>query len=261
MINMTLRTKPEEDDWQYIKDAKKRKQVQDRLAQRARRKRLREARVQEHDSEPLAARSNRTLGSDSSPASNGLEESHLALEDLQSNNETAALFINTPFRSQIVDMNELNLTILGTSSINVFDPDLELLPANLHSPLPSPTRTQLTMPLNVFTALFLNGEILGLTCGTEIAAKSLPPRPSTPIPLRPTSSQLTTVHYQWIDRFPFPKLRDSLIRLQAVIDLQDFLNDIFVMPSFQIKTGAESWDARAWKMEGAWARKWAWLFF
>jgi hypothetical protein len=35
---MVRRTDPKEDDWQHVTDAKKRKQIQDRLAQRARRK-------------------------------------------------------------------------------------------------------------------------------------------------------------------------------------------------------------------------------
>jgi hypothetical protein len=128
-------------------------------------------------------------------------------------------------------------------------------------PSPSATRIQLIIPSNVFAALCLKGNIFGPICGAELAGNSLPPTPSTPIPLRPTYSQLTAAHYQWIDRFPFPKPRDSLIRLQGVIDQQDFLNDIFVMPSFDIKTGTGGWDPRAWKMQGAWARKSEWFFF
>lgn len=46
-----------------------------------------------------------------------------------------------------------------------------------------------------------------------------------------------------------------------MVDLDEFLNDIFVAPSFSIRKGAESWDPRAWSMEGAWAKKWGWLFF
>ncbi|KAF1361078.1 hypothetical protein EJ07DRAFT_164671 [Lizonia empirigonia] len=182
---MVLRTRPEEDDWQNVKDAKKRKQIQDRLAQRAR---------------------------------------------------------NT-------NLNERTLA----------DPDL--LPNNLHLPLPSPNKSNLQLPLTVFTALFMNGQILSLSCSTILASKSAPPTAAVPIPLRPIASQLTTVHFQWIDRLPFPKLRDSLIRLQGVVDLEDFLNDIFTMPSFEIRAGAACWDPRAWSMESEWARKWGWLFF
>jgi len=35
---MARKTDPSEDDWRNVEDAKKRKQIQDRLAQRARRK-------------------------------------------------------------------------------------------------------------------------------------------------------------------------------------------------------------------------------
>lgn len=142
---------------------------------------------------------------------------------------------------------------------NLADPDL--LPNNIHLPLPSPTEVQLHMPLTVFTALFMNGQILAIPCSTLLASKSPRPTASIPIPLRPTASQLMTVHFQWIDRLPFPKLRDSLIKLQGVVDLGEFLNDIFVMPSFVIRPGAACWDPRAWSMETVWARKWGWLFF
>lgn len=204
---------------------------------------------------------NRASDSESSSANNNPEVSCLALPNIQLTHLATASLKVTPSHSYAEAMSEIGGAILHKSPFSSHHSDSGLLPVNLYSFLPSPTTTQLVIQPNVFTALFLNGEMLGLTCSADLAGKSLSPTSSTPIPLRPTNSQLTTVHYQWIDRFPFPKLRDSLIRLQGVVDLQDFLNDIFVMPSFEIKPGAETWEPRAWKMEGAWARKWGWLFF
>jgi hypothetical protein len=163
---------------------------------------------------------------------------------------------------RIAKLNDLDrFTELDPSSHEADLADPDLLPNNLNAPIPLLLPDQLTLPLNVWTALFQNGQILSIVCSTTMASKSPPPTASTPLSLRPTASQLTTVHFQWIDRLPFPKLRDSLIRLQGVVDLDEFLNDIFVAPSFSIRKGAESWDPRAWSMEGAWAKKWGWLFF
>lgn len=67
------------------------------------------------------------------------------------------------------------------------------------------------------------------------------------------------VHPRWIDRLPFPRLRDTLIKLRGVIDEEEILKDIFVMPSWTIMTGRACWDPRAWVMEKEWADKWGWL--
>lgn len=63
----------------------------------------------------------------------------------------------------------------------------------------------------VYSALFHNGVILGLTCGTTSVAKSPPPPPHVPEPLRPTQYQQDNVHFMWIDRFPLSELRNRMI--------------------------------------------------
>ncbi|KAF9694118.1 hypothetical protein EKO04_007801 [Ascochyta lentis] len=256
---MVHRTRPEDDNWQTVKDAKKRKQIQDRLAQRARRRRLREVKL--GDSTSTRHTTSRTSDNELSPIDHVHNASELAIIDLTCKNISTSSpeVLNSTMSSwQITD---LDLPELDSNPNDASLSDPDLLPNNLHSPLPSPADLQLQLPLNVFTALFMNGQILSLACSTLLASKSLPPTPSIPVPLRPTASQLHTVHFQWIDRLPFPKLRDSLIRLQGVVDLEEFLNDLFVMPSFEIRAGAACWDPRAWSMEGGWARKWGWLFF
>ena len=101
---------------------------------------------------------------------------------------------------------------------------------------------------------------MGLTCGTVVPAKS-PPCPEIPEPLRPTALQLTTIHARWIDRFPFPKMRDNLISLSGIIEEEEFLRDLFSMQSFSIQPSKPGWDPNAWSIGKAFAEKWGYLFY
>lgn len=313
---MVLRTRPEEDQWQNVADARKRKQIQDRLAQRARRenpntyllwqsyangglgRRLREARGNVAASQQF---STFTLESDGAPPMHNRNATHLTAPDLQGDDSPRPSSVTTTPSWQFLELTNqetTNSAVVDSSSnsdseqsgalaspnwqfvghnsqVDVAYPERSpvdtsltdislthssLLPSNINAP-PSPLSPNLTLPLTVFTALFLNGQILQIQCSTIIASKSPPPTPQTPLSLRPTASQLNTVHYQWIDRLPFPKLRDSLIRLQTVLDLDEFLQDIFVAPSFEIEKGGRSWEAGKWRMAEEWRGKWGWLFF
>lgn len=115
--------------------------------------------------------------------------------------------------------------------------------------------------LTLVGALFINGQILGLSCCTAIPAKSAPASPEVPLPLRPTATQLLTIHSPGIDRFPFPKLRDNLINLNSIIDEEEITRDLFLTPSFTISAGAQPWDPRAWTIEKPFADKWGYLFY
>jgi hypothetical protein len=70
-----------------------------------------------------------------------------------------------------------------------------------------------------------------------------------------------------MDRLPFPRMRDSLIKLIGAIDEEDLLRDLFTMPSWRIEPSVRgrgmeaAWDPRAWKMEREWAVKWGWLMY
>lgn len=113
----------------------------------------------------------------------------------------------------------------------------------------------------VFTALYINGRILGLSCCTIIPARSLPVSSDVPLPLQPTPTQLLTIHSPGIDRFPFPKMRDNVINMSAIINEEEFSCDLFTKPSFSIKPGAATWDPRAWKVDKDFADKWGFLFY
>lgn len=116
-------------------------------------------------------------------------------------------------------------------------------------------------PLTVLGALFINGQLLGMTCGAPVAAKSLPVSPDVPLSLHPTATQLLIIHFTGIDRFPFPKMRDNVINMSAVIDEEEFSRDLFLMPSFSITPGAAPWDPKAWSIEKPFADKWGFLFY
>ncbi|KAF2816722.1 uncharacterized protein BDZ99DRAFT_456538, partial [Mytilinidion resinicola] len=119
---------------------------------------------------------------------------------------------------------------------------------------------ELPYSLNVFSALFINGQILGLRCGTIVPSKSPPASPETPFPLRPTATQLSTVHFSGIDRFPFVKMRDNFIHMSGFIDEEELAGDVCLMPSFTLAPGGVSWDPTAWRIEKPFADKWGFLF-
>ena len=81
--------------------------------------------------------------------------------------------------------------------------------------------------VTVYAAMFKNGSMLGLKCSLTSTSKSKPASSLIPAPLHPTPLQLTTVHLQWIDRFPFPRMRDNMIILAGIIDDEEFMGDLF----------------------------------
>lgn len=137
------------------------------------------------------------------------------------------------------------------------------LPGSLNNPIPTPQSSPIPReyPLTFYGALYINGMYLRIPCSTVVPAKSEPVGPEVPESLRPTELQLITIHPRWIDRFPFPKMRDSLISLSGVIDDEEFMRDLALIPSFEIVQGKAPWDPKAWRIKKPFAEKWGYLFF
>lgn len=110
-------------------------------------------------------------------------------------------------------------------------------------------------------ALFVNGSVMGMHCGNIKVIKSSPQPSSVPESLQPTPLQLATPHYDWIDRWPFPRMRDNMILLNAVINAEEMFVDFFKMESFSIKQGGLAWDPNAWQISPEWETKWGYLFY
>lgn len=116
------------------------------------------------------------------------------------------------------------------------------------------------LPMTVWAALYVNGSIMGLTCSMCFPSKSKPAASNVPAILHPTAIQLYSIHPPWIDRFPFPRMRDNLVTLIGLLDEEEFLQDLFCMSSFKIKSGGASWDPNAWTISKSFCAKWGFLF-
>ena len=132
------------------------------------------------------------------------------------------------------------------------------------SPMSSMLIDQRAFPspqLSVFGALWDNGAMLGISCCCDATWRSKPASPEIPIPLQPTHLQQMKVHFTWIDRFPFPRMRDNMISLSGVFNEEDFLESLFKQPSFTLKPGGLSWDPSAWKIAKDFGATWGYLFY
>ncbi|CAG8970986.1 hypothetical protein HYALB_00007654 [Hymenoscyphus albidus] len=119
---------------------------------------------------------------------------------------------------------------------------------------------ELPYKLTPITALYINGEVPGLSCCTSIPAKSKPAASDVPLSLRPTPAQLFTFHLSGVDRSPFPKMRDNIISLSGFIDEEELGRDMMFMPTFSSTPGALPLNPKAWKVEKPFADKWGFLF-
>ncbi|KAI9713450.1 MAG: hypothetical protein M1820_000832 [Bogoriella megaspora] len=220
MSGIDYATVADPDVWIGVKDPKKRKQIQDRLAQRARRKRLAQA-SGSSNSESCTRRPSR--GANKGSPSNSSDE---ASEQSPNLCQGCAL-IKTP-----------------------------AIP-----PMTTRELSSLPVPMTIFTALYVNGDMMGLKCSSVIPARSKEFGPEIPESLRPTALQRMTIHPTWIDRFPFPHMRDNTISLLGIVNEEELLRDFFTMPSFTLEPGGASWDPKVWRMEEVFAKKWGYLFY
>lgn len=114
---------------------------------------------------------------------------------------------------------------------------------------------------SIYAALTKHGLMLGTSCA-ECVYDSVSPSEyeSLPEALKPTPLQLVVPHRRWIDRFPFVRLRDNMILLSTLLDLDAFCGDLFNTASLTLRPSAPSWDPRSWVLGEEFASKWGYLF-
>ncbi|KAH7182010.1 hypothetical protein DER46DRAFT_568590 [Fusarium sp. MPI-SDFR-AT-0072] len=90
---------------------------------------------------------------------------------------------------------------------------------------------------------------------------------SCPESLRPTKLQIEIEHHPWVDLLPFPQLRDNMLKgyTSGVFDEDELCIDILGLMSSQDLDDAylivwgEAHDGSSWEVSVGFLRKWGWL--
>ncbi|TGO47625.1 hypothetical protein BCON_0270g00230 [Botryotinia convoluta] len=143
------------------------------------------------------------------------------------------------------------------------------------SPIGSPRSDKLLVLLkvNVFRALISNSIALGIPsdvitdddamspfCPLSVDINGILKLPPT---LRPTDLQTQIPHHPWIDCLPVPQMRQNLIRAGNAYDVMDLCGDLVGL--FSAGTGrtgmiiwGEPWDVAGWEVTEGFLERWGW---
>ncbi|KAH6876520.1 hypothetical protein B0T10DRAFT_497666 [Thelonectria olida] len=239
------------EDWTGVTSTAHRKRLQNRLNQRAYRKRkqLRPVEQEEH-------------GSDSSQQA--------ATATGESPNEAAQSALYIEFEGHMLwpSSNRQEKTLnFARKAIQDFS-------AGITRPVILPTLVR----LNVLNAITHNAKLLGFRlngfCSDELispfnqSGPGLPastPEARYPIALRPTATQVAMVHHPWSDLIPIPGFRDNLLKAIELGFDEDLVCADLLRVDEQYSGRAslivwgEPWDPRGWEASVAFLRKWGWL--
>ncbi|KAH7255320.1 uncharacterized protein BKA55DRAFT_688336 [Fusarium redolens] len=139
---------------------------------------------------------------------------------------------------------------------------------------PRPSNLHMIIRLNVLNAIADNATVIGFPkeslCRDEFISPFYQngpiqiPSPSCPTNLQPTPLQRSTSHHPWIDLFPFPKFRDNVLHgmQKGLFDDDELCGDLLGVegagvgeqPSLLVWTVA--WNSRGWEVNAAFVKKW-----
>ncbi|KAI9147164.1 hypothetical protein HJFPF1_13196 [Paramyrothecium foliicola] len=148
---------------------------------------------------------------------------------------------------------------------------------------PRPTFLPILIRINALNALLHNARKIGISADTvcrdeeispfnltgPLVPASTAPLPECPEDLRPTTLQKTIFHHPWIDLLPLPQLRDNLLRALSLetFDVDEFCVEVFHPGA--AGNGLEDtpalivWDTtasiRGWEANVPFLKKYGWL--
>ncbi|KFZ08546.1 hypothetical protein V502_09288, partial [Pseudogymnoascus sp. VKM F-4520 (FW-2644)] len=236
-----------EDDWTGLSSPAQRRRLQNRLNQRAHRKRM--AGKPETNS--------CDVGTDA-PADGESEQTDLdlTLHQLRRTHSTCKLTA-----AEIQRM------------IYLFE---RWADKNTNLALSSPRTDHLLtlVKFNVFRAMVTNYSIIGLLVEQGMKDDAVSPFNSSnpsqfcshlPPSLHPTTLQCRIPHHPWIDTIPVPGIRDNILRAGDWFDTVEMELCSDLVGFFSAPTGrtavvvwGESWDSRGWEITDSFIKHWGW---
>ncbi|RAH48759.1 DUF3425 domain-containing protein [Aspergillus brunneoviolaceus CBS 621.78] len=123
---------------------------------------------------------------------------------------------------------------------------------------------------NVLRAFVDNMVTLGLSIDAmgddvispfNMAFPGNPSRQTLPASLFPTSTQCTISHHPWLDCFPFPRMRDNLVRAADSFNDCELCTDIVDPTNGDIgmMVWGDPWLPQSWEVSQLFVTKWAWV--
>ncbi|KAL6233787.1 hypothetical protein BDW75DRAFT_214137 [Aspergillus navahoensis] len=276
------------DEWKGVIDPQKRRKLQNRLNQRAHRRRKKAAQVQAKPSRnaPILPKEASVADPAVDPARNGALVKHVPQGPRQ-------VQVHQKIETFFPDLDKVSILGPQAEKSKYILRHLESLFYAEY--IASSPRTDLLLGLtrvNFLRALHTNIEILGYSAaemhddalsqfGTAGPVRSsVRPTSSSlfPASLQPTPLQLTVPHHPWLDLLPIPQMRDNLILAEAGVgegcgyDDVQLCRDMCGYGTLSIpadrsagngETGIiiwrDPWDPEGWEVTETFLRRWGWV--